>query len=34
MQRSAAADAGSRMITDSAEARAVHAAHLRQPVRR
>jgi hypothetical protein len=33
VQRSAAADAGSRMITDAAEAREVHAAHLARPVR-
>lgn len=33
VQRSAAADAGSRMITDPAEARAVHSAHLARPVR-
>jgi hypothetical protein len=33
VQRSAAADAGSRMITDAAEARAQLATHLAQPVR-
>jgi sugar phosphate isomerase/epimerase len=34
VQRSAAEAAGSRMITDSAEARAVHAAHLQHAVRK
>ncbi|HEY8588865.1 MAG TPA: sugar phosphate isomerase/epimerase [Naasia sp.] len=33
VQRSAAADAGSRMVTDPAEARSALATHLRQPVR-